>query len=152
MLLLYPNLLLHRARLLLFSEYSARLVPSPLWYVVLGVETALPGLCLTVAAQTVEKGWRAWQRKTSRKQPPTSPPTSFQTVLVRVGLGVILLASLAWSGLRVKPLDGPVTRALGVEFGGYVLLVLLVLAVLVRFTRLPGAQPGTGEKKTVPVP
>jgi hypothetical protein len=146
MLVFYPNLLLHRARLLLFWEYSTRLVPSPLWFGVLAVEAVIPGLCLTVAAQTVEKAWRAWQRKGTRKQPTVSPPTSLATVLIRLGLGVALLASLAWSGLRVKPLDGPVTRALGLEFGGFMLLVLLTLAVLVRLTPLPGSRSMTREK------
>src|SRR5262249_26004326 len=36
MLFFYPNLLLHRARLVLFSEYSTRLAPSPLWFGILG--------------------------------------------------------------------------------------------------------------------
>jgi hypothetical protein len=152
MLFFAPNLLLHRARLVLFSEYSQRLVPSPLWYGVLCLEAALPGLCLTVAAQTVEKGWRAWQRKRTRTPQATSPPSSPQTVLVRIALAVALLASLAWSGLRVKPLDGPVTRALGLEFGGFMLLVLLILAVLVRFARLPCNLPRTGEKNPVRLP
>jgi dienelactone hydrolase len=146
MLFFYPNILLHRARLLLFSEYSARLIPSPLWFGILSVEAAIPGLCLTVAAQTVEKGWRAWQGKRTKRQPAVSPPTSRSTVLVRLGLGVALLASLAWSGLRVRPLDGPVTRALGLEFGGFMLLMLLVLAVLLRIIPIPGGENGQGRK------
>jgi hypothetical protein len=144
MLLFYPNILLNRARLLIFSEYSTRLIPSPLWFTILGLEAAIPGLCLTVAGQTVEKACRAWQG--TRKGPSLAPASPRSTRLVQLGLGVALLTSLAWSGLRVKPLDGPVTRALGLEFGGCLLLVLLVLAVLVRVTPFPGSQHGTREK------
>jgi hypothetical protein len=150
MLFFYPTILLNRARLLLFSEFSTRLLPSPLWFGLLAVEAALPGLCLTVAAQTVEKACRAWQGK--RTGPTVSPATTRSTLLIRLGLGLALLASLAWSGLRVKPLDGPVSRALGLEFGGCMLLVLLSLAVLVRITPFPGRQPGTREKAADQLP
>jgi hypothetical protein len=101
-------------------------------------------------AQTVEKACRAWQG--TRTGPTVSPPTSRTTRLVRLGLGLALLASLAWSGLRVKPLDGPVNRGLGLEFGGCMLLVLLVLAVLVRITPFPGSQPGTRVKNAGRLP
>jgi hypothetical protein len=152
MLFFYPNLLLHRVRLLLYSEYSARLVPSPLWYGLLCVETALPGLGLAVAAQTFETGWRRLQRKGLRTQPTALSLTSRQMVLVRIALGVALLASLAWSALRVRPLDGPVTRALGLEFGGFMVLLLLVLVVLLRSTRVPGEAPGMSEKNAALLP
>jgi hypothetical protein len=150
----YPNILLHRARLLLFSEYSTWLIPSPLWFGILGAEAAFPGLGLTVAGQTVEKAFRAWRR--TRTRAPVAAGTPSYKRLVRLGLGLALLTSLAWSGWRVKPLDGPVTRALGWEFGRFMLLLVVVIAILGRITPLRdwgrrGSVTGGGSSESAPV-
>jgi hypothetical protein len=131
----YPDVFLHKLRLLFFSEYSARLVPSPAWYGCLCLEAALPGKTLAVASQTVEGGWRALQGTRQSRGRNTDTRSARTTTAVRLGLAVVLLGALAWSALRLRPLDGPVTRSLAREFAGVLVVFLPVLALLIRLTR-----------------
>jgi hypothetical protein len=136
MIAFYPDILLHRFRMLLFSEYSSRVTPSPAWYAILALEVAWPGTVLTVAAATAERVWRRLQRRRGEPR-PRKRARSWKVILVRIGLVVTLLAWVGASVLPARDVDTRPIRGLALEFTGFCVVLTVVLLALIRLTRLP---------------
>jgi Esterase FrsA-like len=138
----YPDLLLGKLRVLFFTEYSVRLVPSPAWCGCMLLEMILPGEVPGVALHTLEAGWRRLRGRRNVEGGPPALPVSRSTRLMQVALGVGLVAMQARSVLRVKPLDGPATRSVALEFAGFMLTVLVVfVSLLLLCRRKRGCSP-----------
>src|SRR5262245_18093344 len=82
---LAPDLLMQKARTLLFAEYSTRLVPSLFWYRCLLVELALPGEVLAAADRALRTGWRVLEGRSLTRQVFHAPVTR-RVLAIWIGL------------------------------------------------------------------